>query len=172
MTSVRGRAVIDFIRFGLRAERFMPKNPYASRSWWDDVYLRYEVARFEWGVEYYQLRDYRYTDATPRGVPPATAAAAAAAAAAAGGGGGGLRGSLSDHAPRHGRTLLLGIGTSTMTEEMFVDGWRDVTAVDFSQVRAWGLVSASHFRVVSCSRSRARARCARALACVCACALT
>ena len=52
MTTVRGRAVIDFLRFELRLARFFPANPYASAAWWDDVYRRYSCERFEWGCEF------------------------------------------------------------------------------------------------------------------------
>ena len=114
MGTIRGRAVVDFLRHRLN---LAPTATYDTRDFWDRSYAK-AVRAHEWGVASGALLDYPFRDASPH-----RAASGGAGAAA-----------LADDCPRDGPLLVLGGGTSALGGDLADAGWADVSAVDFSSV--------------------------------------
>lgn len=114
MGTIRGRAVLDFLRHRLS---LAPTASYDRKDFWDRSYAK-TVRPHEWGVKSADLMRYAFTDASPIGF----------------GGGVASTSRLEDDCPKKGRTLLLGGGTSSLGGDLVKAGWTDVAAVDFSDV--------------------------------------
>ena len=62
MGTIRGRAVVDFLRHRLN---LAPTATYDTRDFWDRSYAK-AVRAHEWGVASGALLDYPFRDASPR----------------------------------------------------------------------------------------------------------
>ena len=115
MGSVRGRAVLDFLRhrFDLKVAA-----QYDTKAFWEMSYAA-AVRPHEWGCDSSALQRYGFRDASPhRG----------AVSEARG------ESTLERDCAKGARVLLLGAGTSKLGGDLRRAGWSDVTAVDFSEV--------------------------------------
>lgn len=114
MGSVRGRAVLDFLRHRFK---FPHTAQYDTKQFWEMSYAS-AVRPHEWGCAGDKLLSYAFRDAsTHRPVAGAPGA-----------------GTLAADCAEDGRLLLLGGGTSALGGDLLRAGWRNVAAVDFSEV--------------------------------------
>lgn len=113
MGSVRGRAVLDFVRHQIG---WTARGAFDTKEFWERSYAR-AVTSHEWALDGSKLLEYDFAEATPRRSR-----------------GGRARAELKADAPPDKRTLVLGAGTSALGRVLKDAGWRDVAAVDFSEV--------------------------------------
>mmetsp|Transcript_4713 Transcript_4713/g.13980 ORF Transcript_4713/g.13980 Transcript_4713/m.13980 type:complete len:233 (+) Transcript_4713:215-913(+) len=115
MGTVRGRAVLDFVRHRVG---WTATGSFDTREFWEQSYAKRGLETHEWALRPRDLLDYEFRDASVH--RPAHGGVGA--------------GRLADHCPKGGRTLLLGAGTSALGSELGAAGWTRLTAADFSEV--------------------------------------